>query len=204
VPASVVEVQHPAQVMKRSALFEIGAMVEHGVLHVSFAHSSLSKHQDRIQRWSAECKTVLRDISDSLLHMPPEFTLADFPLLPISYNELPQLLYLIRTETSAREQDIEEIMMASYYQEDSFYGTLMRNHAGLYHFGFEIDGPLDIDHLEASCHMLTMRHSCFRTLFVTCQKQVFQVVLQSAMFKFERFQGNRQVKKLRRLSLYKI
>lgn len=78
----------------RLALFEISAVVVKGQIQFSFLYNSHMQHQRDIRRWVNECRETFEEIVQTLATATglPSFTLSDFPLLPISHQELEKIV----------------------------------------------------------------------------------------------------------------
>jgi hypothetical protein len=76
---------------QRLALFEVSASVVQDQIHFSFLYNKKMAHQQEIKRWIIECQHTLEEIVQSLMGRSLEFSLADFPLLPLTYNGLEKI-----------------------------------------------------------------------------------------------------------------
>ncbi|OJJ50363.1 hypothetical protein ASPZODRAFT_13447 [Penicilliopsis zonata CBS 506.65] len=172
----------------RFALFEISAAVIAGQLRFTFSFNKSIRHLDRVADWLSYCKSILNDLSRQLHALPATRTPGDFPLLPVTYNELQKVC----TETLPQHgiaslDQVEDMYPCTRMQQ----GTLLsryRNPA-LYavHITFEVKFPgqqqPNTDHLVEAWNRLVSYHSMLRTVFVprlTANIPFAQIVLKAA------------------------
>ena len=70
---------------------------------------------------------------------------------------------------------------------------MLSHHGNLNYYIFDIDGPLDIDHLQSCCQLLIEKHSILRSVFVAYRRSIQQVVLENIPVKFSRLLGNKEM-----------
>src|SRR5690606_27483735 len=75
----------------RFGLFEISAVIVNGKLRYSFTYNKTMKHQDKVIAWISECEKTIETAITSLSSMSPRWTLSDFPLVTITYDDLHDL-----------------------------------------------------------------------------------------------------------------
>lgn len=77
---------------QRLALIEVTASVERGALIVTFGVNRKMQHQNQLKKWIDTFAQSLRVTVSSLVGRPMEWTLSDFPLLPLTYSDLNLLI----------------------------------------------------------------------------------------------------------------
>lgn len=160
------------QNVQRFALVEITAEVILGQLQLSFVYNRHMRHQADILRWINECHQSLHTAMQGLITMDVEYTLSDFPLLPLTYAGLERL----RNETLPRiglsdPWKVEDIYPCSPMQQ----GLLLSQNKsrGCYEFAqtFEVKpsqfaNSVDIHRFQEAWQKVIQRHSALRTVLV--------------------------------------
>lgn len=168
----------------RFALFEISASITHGKIGISFSYNKNMKRQAKIRRWVVECKRMLEDAAKRLVQLKPEQTLCNFPLLPLAYNGMSQLVDKLPLLGVRSLREIEDVYPCSPIQQGMLLAQLKNPDLYAYSAIFEAsssDGQqVDARYLAEAWQAVVKRHSTLRTVFVDsiCQKgQSDQVVL---------------------------
>lgn len=158
--------------VQRFALVEITAEVILGQLQLSFVYNRHMRHQADILRWISECHHSLQAAMQGLINMDVDYTLSDFPLLPLTYAGLDKL----RDETLPRiglsdPGKVEDIYPCSPMQQ----GLLLSQNKsrGFYEFAqtFEVmpsqsANSVDIDRFQDAWQKVIQRHSALRTVLI--------------------------------------
>ncbi|KAH8586613.1 hypothetical protein B0O99DRAFT_695320 [Bisporella sp. PMI_857] len=104
----------------------------------------------------------------------------------------PELMDAIRSQARHESPVISELAAASDFQVASLTQQMLRHHGNLNYYIFDINGPLDIDHLESCCQLLVKKHPILRSMFVAHRRSIQQVVLENVSVKFSRLSGNKE------------
>lgn len=158
--------------VQRFALVEITVEVILGQLQLSFVYNRHMRHQANILRWINECHQSLHAAMQGLINMDVDYTLSDFPLLPLTYAGLEKL----RHETLPRiglsdPGKVEDVYPCSPMQQ----GLLLSQNKsrGYYEFAqtFEVmpsqsGNSVDIYRFEDAWQKVIQRHSALRTVLV--------------------------------------
>jgi non-ribosomal peptide synthase protein (TIGR01720 family) len=175
--------------LDRLSLIEITAEVMDGHMQYTFVYNRHMKHQDRIQAWTAATEHALSDMVARMLTAPLDFTLADFPLLSMSYEGLGNLLRERLAQASFEGlENIEEIYPCSPMQKGLLFSQSLSND-GVYEYRHQIEVTpsdsshlIDADRLASAWARVVERHSSLRTVFIesSAQDGLFdQIVLKS-------------------------
>ncbi|TVY94268.1 Nonribosomal peptide synthetase [Lachnellula willkommii] len=176
----------------RLALFEISAVVVKGQIQFSFLYNSRMQHQRDIRRWVNECRETFEEIVQTLATATelPSFTLSDFPLLPISYQELERIVSKSLPRVGITKDEVEDIYPCAPLQEGLLLSQLKT--PSLYHFHavFEVRPPsaqssipIDAQRLAKAWQRVVNYHGALRTVFTDSvyKGDIFnQIVVKSA------------------------
>ncbi|KAL9588991.1 MAG: hypothetical protein Q9203_002206, partial [Teloschistes exilis] len=77
--------------MGRFSLIEVNVTVVHSRLKFSFAFNRHIQRSSCIIAWAKQCQLVVEQAAQQLVCLKPSFTLSDFPLLSLTYEQLTQL-----------------------------------------------------------------------------------------------------------------
>ncbi|CAG7953676.1 unnamed protein product [Penicillium nalgiovense] len=157
--------------MGRLAVFDIGAAVSRGRLTVSFFFNSIIHHQDRIRQWVESYKTILSSALTELAASDVEYSISDFPLLQINYQDLTTLTTTTLPTIGLSQSAIEDIYPCSPIQQGILISQARE--PGTYEVRqlFEIVPRADISHVDVprllqAWQRTVDRHSLLRTVFV--------------------------------------
>ena len=161
----------------RFALFEISASVTHGNIKIDFSYNKNMKRQAKIRRWvNIECKRMLEDAAKRLVQLKSEQTLCSFPLLPLAYNGIAQLVEKLPLLGVRSLEEIEDVYPTSPIQQGMLLAQLKNPDLYAYAAVFEIfslDGKeVDARYLAEAWQAVVRRHATLRTVFIDsiCQK----------------------------------
>lgn len=138
---------------------------------MSFTYNRNMRREREIHQWISECKHVLEKGTELLKNAVPEFTLSDYPLLPITYDGLKSLARdtLPRAGITSKNQ-VEDIYPCSPMQEGILLSQLRDPNSYMFHVVFEVKDPepgrVDSKRLEEAWQMVVDRHSILRTVFI--------------------------------------
>lgn len=170
--------------VERFALFEITASIEHGILQFNFNYNQHMSHQTTIKQWIQACQASLEEMTEKLPDMKYHLTLADFPLLPTTYEGLTLLQEDRLPEIGITIDDIEDIYPCSPMQQ----GLLISQNRGSGSYAieslFEISSgvgsaTIDVQRLAKAWQSVVDRYSVLRTIFIKsiCQDSLFDQAL---------------------------
>jgi amino acid adenylation domain-containing protein/non-ribosomal peptide synthase protein (TIGR01720 family) len=181
------------------ALFDISAVVTEGRFQFSFTWNSKMDHQDRIHAWFSTCEDSLRSAVDLLISSDSEYTLSDFPLLPVNYAGLSKLLDVTLPKIGVSVSNIESVYPCSPMQEGILLSQAREPGTYEVHQISQIvsstaSGPLDIGRLQRAWQSVVNYHAAMRTIFLesVTEDGVFdQLVLKdfAADFKLLQYTG---------------
>lgn len=157
--------------MGRLAVFDVAAAVSRGRLTVSFFFNQTIHHQDRIRQWVQSCETVLSSALIELAASGIEYSLSDFPLLQIDYQDLSTLTTTTLPAIGLSPAAIEDIYPCSPIQQGIIISQARE--PGTYEVRqlFEIvpradSGPVDVSRLLQAWQRTVDRHALLRTVFI--------------------------------------
>ncbi|PYH46246.1 nonribosomal peptide synthase Pes1 [Aspergillus saccharolyticus JOP 1030-1] len=156
----------------RFALFEISALIIKDQLQVSFTYNRHMQHESRIRGWISECKRVLQEDMLRLGESVPEPTLSDYPLLPITYQGLNNMVKNAFPKIGVdRWDDVEDVYPCSPVQEGILLSQLRDPQGYLFNVIFEVrpqdtSGKIDAKKLRKAWSMVVSRHPVLRTVFI--------------------------------------
>jgi hypothetical protein len=172
--------------MRRFSLIEVDAAVENNNLNIHIAFNKRMKHTDLLKKWAELVVDTLKDTCSTLATRSRSFTLADFPLLTISYSGLDAVINEQLAGMGVSTSDISDIYPCTPLQE----GILLSQKRGAAsyatHLIWECEAstgitPVSPQELEKAWKVVVGRHSIFSTLFVEHPETgaVLQVLLSS-------------------------
>lgn len=155
--------------LERFSLIGINAVVERGVLKWSIEWSKLIRNQERMEAWVNACKETLEQLVLLLPSSQLQPTLSDYPLLPVDYTGLKDVIEKVFTLGVSSIDEIEDIYPCSPMQQ----GILVSQakHLGDYRnkFIFKITPTtsahvIDFQRIEAAWQLVVSRHAALRTV----------------------------------------
>ena len=155
----------------RFGLFEISAVIVQGRLRFSFTFPHKTSHQDRIRQWVSECNRAVNTIANRLAQMSPQFTLTDFPLLSITYDDLEKMVKELFERTYVSDLTIvESIYPCSSIQEGLLLSQTRNSDLYEDHVICQLETgsqtEADTKRLADSWQKVVDRHPTLRTLFI--------------------------------------
>lgn len=171
------------QSMPRMSLFEISAEVLHGQVQISFTYNRHMLYQDKINRWIRESQQSLKYMVEQLEHMELKHTLSDFPLLPLTYDELQSLdERLMKIGISPGE--IEDVYPCAPMQQRMLFSQGLRHETYQVQNTYKVlpsqeSGIVDLQQLQTAWQRVVDRHASLRSIFLpnVSQTAFDQVVL---------------------------
>jgi len=170
----------------RVGIFEISAGMVNGEIEYAFIYSKELNHQDKIREWVSKCGETVQEIVNQLMNMDSQLTLADFPLIPLTYSSMEKLLNQVLPSVGLLNLDnVEDVYSCTPIQQGILLSQT-RNHS---YYAVHMVREVKLDNAQVDVHRLLQawqhvidRHSTLRTLFVesVCDGSSFdQVVLRS-------------------------
>ena len=157
---------------KRLAIFEISAGVSDGKVQFSFMFNKHVKYLPSVKIWVRRCKENLEDNIQRLMQTQFQATLTDFPLLPVSYEELQKLAPRCFTAAGIKSlAQVEDIYPCSSVQEGVLLSQLKDKSSYLFHSVSEVTtarsgAPIDARRLLKAWQKVVDRHASLRTVFI--------------------------------------
>lgn len=157
--------------MSRLAVFDVSAAVSQGRLTVSFFFNRAIDHQDKIRQWVQSCETVLQSTIKELAASDVEYSLSDFPLLQLDYQDLTTLTNATLPAIGYSPAAIEDMYPCSPIQEGILISQARQ--PGTYEVRqlFEVVpradvGTVDVSRLLEAWQNVVDRHALLRTVFI--------------------------------------
>lgn len=157
---------------QRFALFDVSVGIMDGRAQFRMLYNTHMKHQDKLPIWMTTWEQSLKEAVSLLSNLKPEYTLSDFPLLPMTYTGLAAL----RTDRIQRIgvaslDDIEDVYPCSPMQRGLLLSQAQSTGSYEVEFLFEaisVDPKFAINAeriIETWSHVVD-RHAALRTVFV--------------------------------------
>jgi amino acid adenylation domain-containing protein/non-ribosomal peptide synthase protein (TIGR01720 family) len=176
-----------AQSTPRFGLVEISAVVVQKKIRFSFSFNRYMNHQASIHKWISECHQTLVLLSKSLRSMTRQPTLSDFPLLPLTYEDLQSMVSerlvamgiksMVEIEDAYPCSPLQQGLLLSLTRDRSFYGV---------HVTYEVKRKafdrVNAERLAQAWQKVVDRHAALRTVFaehLTAKEPYCQIVLRN-------------------------
>lgn len=174
---------------KRLAMFEISAVVVNNKLQFSFIYDATLTRTGDVRKWIGACKATLEIMVCGLMQRAAEPTLSDYPLLPLTYEDLSTLtkVTLPRAGIVQPLASVEDIYPCTPVQEGMLISQLRNPNAYIFHAIYNVkhtspDVVLDTERLGRAWRKLVDRHASLRTVFIEsvhCESVFDQVALKN-------------------------
>lgn len=155
---------------QRMALFEISIAILDEGIRFAFMYNKHMLHQDLIQKWVITCKDVLANMAQELTTAPSFPTLSDFPLMPLDYAGLQEIVDKSLPAAHVRYDEVEDMYPCSPMQEGIILSQLLDPSQYLFHAVLEVSSPtgvtIDAAQLASACSTVIERHAALRTIFI--------------------------------------
>ncbi|KAI9848835.1 MAG: NRPS [Sclerophora amabilis] len=158
--------------VQRMALFDISVVVLRGAARVSVVFNRHMQHQDKIRQWINSYEQSLTEAVTRLGAMETELTLSDFPLVPLTYDDLDRLKNKTLPQIGISSlNDLEDLYPCSPMQQ----GILLSQtkNSGTYEFQTICEVVpsrasyiVDVQRLQTAWQKVVDRHPSLRTIFV--------------------------------------
>jgi amino acid adenylation domain-containing protein/non-ribosomal peptide synthase protein (TIGR01720 family) len=158
----------------RFALVEITAEVLQGQMQLLFVFNKHMKHQALIQSWMRNAHICIVDALSQLQGHKQEATLADFPLLKLTYDDLDSLVSTKLPDIGIPDiACVESAYPSSPMQHGLLISQVRDGAQGAYEYNHTLNvqtrrptDSLDIGALKSAWNKVVQRHSALRTVFV--------------------------------------
>jgi amino acid adenylation domain-containing protein/non-ribosomal peptide synthase protein (TIGR01720 family) len=185
----------------RFSLIEVSAVASGGKMKLSFGYNRHMAHPEVVKKWAADCLALLQIAPDRLMDkMGTEKTLAEFPLLPLTYygidnvrNRLRDAVGELASEGGEKGVDmdgVEDVYPCSPLQRGMLLSQIRDPQKYGYKSVFEVTagpgqrgGRVDAQRLAEAWQTVVNRHVALRTVFVDTvgdEGLMTQVVLRQA------------------------
>lgn len=171
--------------IQRFSLIDISASIRDGCLHLSFGYNCHMNSQDAIKEWIKECKISLEKAVQQLIGRKPDYSLNDFPLLPLTYSGLRNFANAMNTKLGiSTPEEVEDAYPCSPIQR----GILLSQAKNVDDYQvcstwkIHASSHVDLHRLQRAWQKVVNRHSILRTFFIesfTDEGYFDQVVLRS-------------------------
>lgn len=155
----------------RFSLIEISAAIVNGSMSMSISYNKSMKKQGSIQQWIGDCKDIISQVSRISFQKKITPSLADFQLLPLTYNGIGQITRSLHNAGIMSFDNIEDIYPCSSMQHGILLSQLKDPNTYAYRSVFEVDLPseqdkLDVQKLATAWQSVVDRHASLRTTFI--------------------------------------
>ncbi|KAM0438114.1 hypothetical protein ACHAQK_006845 [Fusarium lateritium] len=155
---------------RRMALFEISIAILDEGIRFTFMYNKHMLHQDLIQKWVITCKDILTHMAKELSTAPSFPTLSDFPLMPLNYAGLQEIVDKSLPAAHVRYDEVQDMYPCSPMQEGIILSQLLDPSQYLFHTVLEVSSPtgetIDAAQLASACSAVVERHAALRTIFI--------------------------------------
>ncbi|KAI1051402.1 hypothetical protein LB506_003776 [Fusarium annulatum] len=159
----------------RLALFEISISVLDEGIRFTLMYNRHMLHQDGIEKWVSNCQDSLTNTTRRLTETSSAPTLSDFPLLPISYTDLHEIMTTHLPRAHVSLDMLEDMYPCSPMQTGILLSQLLDPSQYLFHVVLQVNHPdgsaIDTAKLVQACHRVIERHPALRTVFIDTLRQ---------------------------------
>jgi amino acid adenylation domain-containing protein/non-ribosomal peptide synthase protein (TIGR01720 family) len=170
----------------RFSLIDITVASKNDQLQFSISYNKQMNHQGKVRRFVREVKVCLESAVQTLLQLKSDRTLADFPLLPLSFDGLNRFTQKLAVLSHASFDDIEDAYPCSPMQRGILLSQGKSPDLYAYSSIFEVrcqnGSRVDVACLVESWKAIVQQHVTMRTVFMdgVCRDgEVGQVVLKT-------------------------
>jgi amino acid adenylation domain-containing protein/non-ribosomal peptide synthase protein (TIGR01720 family) len=177
-------IQNAGGNVRRFGLIEINAVMLNKKLELSFAYNKYIKHEEKLQSWIDRCRESFKQLVDELETISLQFTLSDFPLLPLTSHRLTLLEEKFRN-LKLQPSNIEDAYPCSPIQEGILISQASDSEVYRIAITCEVlpkQKAVDVNALRSAWQQVVDRHPVLRTVFVdsVCETALYdQVVLKT-------------------------
>ncbi|KAK5996523.1 Nonribosomal peptide synthase atnA [Cladobotryum mycophilum] len=165
------ELMEVSESARRLALIEVNVGVENGQVIVLFSINREVKHYSRLKQWARDFAKALESAAQELTRIPASFTLADFPLLSLSYSGLDKLLNHQLPRLGVDPRDVRDMYPCTPTQEMALMSSHSSSTAS-YSLIWQVESSnpnvkVSPARLEAAWRELVKRHTIMATVFTS-------------------------------------
>ncbi|PVH99335.1 acetyl-CoA synthetase-like protein [Periconia macrospinosa] len=172
--------------VRRPALVEIYAAVDHGNLELHFTWNNQMQHQSRLKQWIHFAKTVLEQTALDLLQASPQPTLSDLTNFDGNHDNLDAIISKTNTIMDGHpELEITDIYPATALQERMVKAR--RSGSQLFQvkqaYQFELKDSIEIvkPRISSAWQQILHKHSALRSVLIQDNRnRMFNVVFKEA------------------------
>lgn len=163
---------------RRTSMMDVIAILKGKELQINFCYSRLSQDQGMIQSWIHSITDTISNMMDHLLNSPPQYSLSDFPLLPLTYDGLDRLVTDRLPSITPDITMIEDVCPCSPMQQGLLLNQSRPDSSAYQHFNItqvaprKPTGTLDPTRLAKAWGKVVERHSSLRTVFMESSAQI--------------------------------
>ncbi|KAJ5414528.1 hypothetical protein N7509_001155 [Penicillium cosmopolitanum] len=156
--------------LPRFALIDVSATVMDKCLHISFWYNRRMKHQEKLRQWVLGFQKALESLP-TILRQHQQFTMSDFPLLPVTTDDqLQSLVSQIAGKCRFSPSEIEEIYPCSPVQTGMWLSQI--KNPDMYWSSMEWSlhptcAPIDLNKVRDAWQRVVDRYTILRTTFTT-------------------------------------
>ncbi|KAM4057709.1 condensation domain-containing protein [Hirsutella rhossiliensis] len=155
---------------KRFCLVEVVVGVAKGRMTISFGVHQDMSHQPQLEAWMAGFAHQLKAAARSLSSRPASLTPGDFPLLPLTCDELDRLVGKTLPEAGVPVHTVRDMYPCTPLQEGILFsiskGTATYANLFIWECVAEGQGPVSPLRLEAAWRSVFAHHAMLSTVFV--------------------------------------
>ncbi|PHH90935.1 hypothetical protein CDD83_2187 [Cordyceps sp. RAO-2017] len=156
---------------RRPCMIEIGAGVAENALTVSFNFNKGMRHQDRLQDWAQSFVEDLESAVNVLAKAPVGFTLADLPLMQLTYRGLDTMLTEQLPKMKIRPENVLNMYPCSPLQEGMLLSSVKGAASYITYTVWRClstggdNSSISPSRLEEAWKMVVGRHTVLSTVF---------------------------------------
>ncbi|GAW24682.1 hypothetical protein ANO14919_142730 [Xylariales sp. No.14919] len=156
--------------MVRDEVFAIDVWLAKESFRFDFTYSKNCQLQDSIREWISTCEELLGLAAEKSSQSSRQYTLSDFPQLPLKYPELSKFVrsfYELGVDLACVEgaypcTAVQQGILLSKERDDSLYGTRSKWKI----LALDLNQTITIDRVEKAWFQMVTKHSALRTVFV--------------------------------------
>lgn len=153
----------------RISLFEVSAAVDHGEAKFKLLYNKWSRHEDLIKTWVRNFEKLVRETIRQLQSQSPELSMADIPLMNVTYDNLAKLNKEILPNLGIDISNIENMYPVTANQQDLLISEPLNPGSSRSQTVYELNTQgkfVDIGLLCAAWQQVVQKHPALRTVFM--------------------------------------
>lgn len=162
----------------RNSMVDVSATMAKSEMTITFVYSAYLQNQERIKSWIHTIKSIIKGLLDQLLSSPVQFTLADFPLLSLTYDGLDRLALDLLPTICTGSSIIEDVYPCSPMQQGLLLSQSRPDTCAYQHFNIievtprDPENAVDPTRFANAWKQVVERHPSLRTVFMESSAQV--------------------------------